>query len=1003
MSARLVHVVNPAAPHIGMRVYEFDEPLGALDALDRAGWKIPATTVLVRDGKPVKRIDWNAMPIIDGEIVALVTFPGKKGGSQILAIVAEIAMMIIAPGIGEAVAGALEGIIGNTAAGIAGALAIGGFMIGGNLLISALMPKPKAPQQQEVSPTYQLGAQTNQARLTQMVPECFGRMQHVLDLAAEPYSSYSDNQQQLRQLFNLGKGDYEIEQVSIGDAVIWQEGNYTGIFPEILLEFVPPGGSVTLIDDNVVTSPDVSSNKMIGTNEKGWGWIGPFVLSKPGTAAYAVEIDVLFPAGLYFQHDPPEGATVEFLFEAQAIDNSGNPTGDYFTVVEESLTLATLQPQSFTYRFNFPTPGRYRVHGRRTNAKGMTQNSPCFAVWGSMRGFLPNKGIYPDCTMMSFFATSDANLNGSSSREITVVKTRKVPIWDPDTETWSENTATRSPAWAAAYIARSSNGGSLADSRVDLAKLAALDATWASRGDNFDGIFDTQQSLYDAIQSVVQVGRTRMIMVGSTMTFVRDEQRTVPRTAFSPRTMLPETFELDYTLPDVNAVQSLAVTYIDERIWSDHQVLCKFDASDDTLETATPITFFGIVDYDHAWREGMGMIAASRYRRRAPAFRTELDGRVCQFGDLAVLSHWMPDWGYSADAVAIEEHDDGDVLTLSEPYTPPAGADDILLVLVAPDGQTWGPVPVTIVAQQAIDPRTTLVKLGGSSTVIGKYAGLDPRDWPVWSGDGLQKERCRALLGKGELTPQDVLILAMSPEDGQTTSISCILDDPRVYAADTGTPPIDPNNPDTAPSVDLVITAVSMTETNAGGGNTKCTFTFNGATDATGFYIAERTLPDGAFNIPTFYPFTPVGGISHATFNVANGATEFQIAAYNGTSQALGPYVYFRATLDGTTDTPPADLVSVTTTTHWTTGQAGVWTSTPSAGALSHIVQVQQRGLDTDPWVTVRTVEIDAPPYTYYPANELSDGGPFTHLRIGVQEKNGAGLSPDFVYSSEDT
>lgn len=998
MTARIVHVVNPVAPLIGARVFEDGSGAGVLDMLDRAAWRLPNQTLLVRGGRLVKRVDWNAAPLADGETAVLLTMPaGKGGGSQIFAIIAQIALMIVAPYI----AGTLLGLTG-----IFQSIATVAIVLAGKMLISAIMPKPKAfAPVKDQSPTYSLTPQSNAARLGQMVPEHFGRYQHVPDLAAQPYFGFVDDAEQLFELFNLGIGTYEIESVSIGDTVIWADGGYTGVMPEIVLQFVQPGDVMTLFPDNVVTSVDVSSVTMLGTNEKNYAQIGPFVLSKPGTAANRVEIDIQCPGGLFIQDgDGLTKATLEFAFQAQAIDNSGNPTGDWFTIIDETLQLAQRDAVRRTYGYNFTTPGRYRVQGQRTNTKAMGGKASDIAVWFAMRGFLPSKGIYPGCTMMALKATSDANLNSNSATQIKVLKTRMLSVWDADASEWTTDpAATRNPAAVARYIAMASNGAGLPDSRVDLAKLAQLYETWDGRGDYFDGIYDNQQSLLEAIQAAVQVGRARMIMVGSIMSFVRDEARVLPRAAFSPRNILPNSLKITYLLHDVNAVEALAVSYVDSRLWQPHTVLCKFDDSDITLEEATPIQFFGIVDYAHGWREGIAMVAASRYRRRLVEMRTELDGRVCQFGDLVSFSHYLPSWGFSADVLSIENHDDGDVLLLSEPYSVPAGQEEepILIRIATPDGQVYGPVECTIVPQDALDPRNTLVKLQGTATVAGKYAGQQPRDWPVWSAQGLQLERPRATLGQGTVAPRDALVLKMAPQDSETTTVNLVLDNPLVYAADTGTPPDDPYDPDGTPSVDLTITSAVCTETPGTGSNTNVSLRMNGAADATGYYLQHRALPDGVYSgDPQRFDGSPSGGHFDIAFSVPNGATELQLSAFN--PDGIGPVFLFRFTADGADDTAPGDVGSVNTTVHWSSGHTGTWNWSAVAGALSYVVIVQARKTILDDFVNVRTVEIDAPPYSYYPANETQDGGPFGWLKIGVKAKNEIGQSPDYSFSDID-
>jgi len=1007
VTARIVHVVNPAAPHVGARIYETDEPIGVLDAVELAGWRIPPKTLLVRDNKLVRRDDWNAAALNDNETAVLLTFPaGGKGGSAILTIIAQIALIVVA----TLIAGPIGTFLATSldiALNVATAIAFAVIMIAGQLLISAFMPKPKAlPSTPQQSPTYSLNAQSNQARLAQMVPEHFGRFLHVPDLASQPWFNFTDDKQNLYELFNLGVGSFEINEVHIGDNPIWKDGAYTGTFPEIQLEFVPPGSSVTLFPDNVVTSGDISGVTLLGTNEADYGYLGPFVVSKPGTAAIAVEIDIQLPEGLFFQGDHGiENATVAFTFEAQQIDNSGTPVGDFFSILTLTLTLAQRDAVRRTYRHDFETPARYRIRAKRTNQKKTGGQTADLLIWLAMRGFLPSQGVYPGCTMMALMATATSNLNSNSADQIKVLKTRKLPMWNKVSQAFDAAAPTRSIAAAAIYAATSDNGGKLPATprRIDLDKLADLDPIWTERGDFFDGVFDSQQSLLEAIQAIVQVGRTRMVMAGSTMTFVRDEPRTIPHAGFSPRNILPNSLQITYAMHDVNTVDALTINYVDARIWQPHSVLCKFDDSDATLETAPQLSIFGITDYAHAWREGIYMVAANRYRRRIVDFQTELEGRACMFGDLVSFSHYMPNWGFAADVTALLEDDAGDVLTLSEPYTVPEGQEEeqLLIRILSPDGQTYGPVECEIIAQEAVDPRTTLVRLLGTATIAGKYAGTHPRDWPVWSGDGLQKERPRASLGQGTVAPRDAIVIRMSPQDGVTTAVQVAIEDSRVHTADEGDPPDDPNDPGDTPVVDLTITAVTCSETDAGGGQIALTLTITGAASATYYLVKHKAFPGGSYGDPLRFNQSPVGGYATLPpFNVPAGMTQLSIVAAGDAGS--GPSVFFVLDADGVDDVPPGDVGPITTLTHWSSGNIGSWTWDAIPNVAAYGVVVWARMSDSDPWTALRGYNVATPGYTYYPAMEIADGGPWNHLRIAVHGENGAGRSPDDSYSSED-
>src|SRR5262249_53784607 len=141
---------------------------------------------------------------------------------------------------------------------------------------------------------------------------------------------------------------------------------------------------------------------------------------------------------------------------------------------------------------------------------------------------------------------------------------------------------------------------------------------------------------------------------------------------------------------------AIVVEFIDERTWTPNQVLCALPDSTLTIDTAPHIQFFGIVQRDHAWREGMHIVASSIYRRKFPSFSTEYAGRIVFCGDLIRVAHWKTKWGLSAVVLDLLKDDSGDVLTLSEPWTLDS-TDTPVIELVAPDGAVWGPVPIAIV------------------------------------------------------------------------------------------------------------------------------------------------------------------------------------------------------------------------------------------------------------------------------------------------------------------
>lgn len=884
---RLVHIPNPLMPELGLRKFDVEQGLTVSEAIAREEMRLRYSTVLYRNGALVKRSEWDLVPLAQDETAMLVTLPqgGHGGGSNALQIIGTIALI--------AAAVFVPALLGFAAGSFAAAVTSAAILVGGQYLMSALLAKPKAFNPQgTASPTYSLNAQSNAARLGEPIPELFG--QHIVypNLAAQPYSDYSNDKETIHELFCLGIGEYDIHQIRVASTVAWQDGSFTGAYPEMEIEIVPPGGAVTLFPDNVATSTEVSAITLIGTNEGGYDWSGPFAASASGTQAAQLAVDIALPSGLFSIDSQGRlvNATVSFTFEKREIDAGGAPVGSWSTLFTQSFTMASRDAIRRTLVASV-TPARYQVRGERTNAKAAGTSTADVLVWMSLRAFLPGARTYDDVTMIAVKATATDHLNGQSAQQFNVIATRVLPIYDTGTSSWGAPAATRSLAAAAAYLCRSDNGAGLADSRIDLARLfGALHTTWGSRNDNFDGIFDTRTSFWDALGAVLRCGRTAPLLAGASLSFVRDEAKSVYRTAFSPRNMLPSSFAIDYQMYDAAAADAVIVEFVDYRTWSSNQIFCALpDSTVDPDDPAVPrLQWLGITDRDHAWREGIHLAAASRYRRAFPSFRTELDGRLCFKGDLVKVSHWLPIWGASMEVLALTQDAGGDILTLSEPWSVPAGhdADTKLIMLTTPDGKPYGPVQFALLDSGG-SARQASVRLLTSADPGGRYAGQIPRAWPVWSGDGRQYERPQAVLGVASIMARDCLIVSMKPERGMTATVTCVLDDSRVYDADTGGVPTETDPPAGAADADLTITNVLLKRVSQDSGGEQVYAMVAGAPDAVSFsahwkWAGVADYGDEMVGLPRIFIFA-----SEAQ------ALSFQVRAHGGS--AIGPW--FDATL----------------------------------------------------------------------------------------------------------
>jgi hypothetical protein len=710
-------------------------------------------TVCIKNGMPVLRADWAVTPI-DG-VVLFIALPqgggGGGGGKNPLRTVLMIAVMVVATVYGGPL-GASLGFSGNLATAVGSAI----IMTAGSALVSALVPLPTPNMPSfaagggnlaQPSPTYSLQGQGNYARLAQPIPVIYGRHLVYPDLAATPYGEYQGNEQFLHQLHCIGLGEYDIEQLRIEDTPI-------ASFEEVTYQIVPPGSPVTLFNPDVVTAPEVAGQELLSG-----AWTGGFAINPADSAVTQIGIDILLPRGLYFANDAGglDSRSASWRVEGRAIDAEGNPLGDWVTLGSESLTAATTTPQRRTYLYPV-TAGRYEVRVTRLDGKDTNSRAGHEVRWGEARGYLAGGITFPDnVTLLAIRMRATDNLSQRSSRLINCIVTRKLPVWSSEAG-WSAPVPTRSIAWAFADILRASYGAKLPDARIDLAALAQLDQVWTSRGDRFDGVFDQQVTVWEALTRVARCGRAVPFLQGGIVRLVRDEARLLPVALFSPRNIVKNSLKIQYVMPGEETADAVTVEFFSSRTWKPDEVTVSLPGS----SSANPakLRLFGCTTEAHAVREGLYLAAANRYRRRIITLRTELEGLIPTYGDLIAIAHDMPSWGIGGEIVAWDAT--SQTAALSEPVAFVDGQAHVM-ALRRRDGGVSGPHAVT----------------SGSDVQQVVFANL--LDIPMETG--LSAERTHFAFGVAEQWSLLARVIAVRPR-GEQVEITCVAEHPAVHTAD---------------------------------------------------------------------------------------------------------------------------------------------------------------------------------------------------------------------------
>lgn len=787
-------------------------------------WQTPYVAFV--DGKPILRADWNLIPNEDQVLVFIdadaIPQGGGGGGSSPLRTVLMLAVMYFSGGAASSLYGAMGGtyVAANASMVLAGLQA--GIVFAGMALVNAVAPAPKTTSSQQAaalaaaSPTYSLQAQGNSARLEAAIPEHFGRHIAYPDLAANPYTEYEGNEQYLYQLLCVGRGEYDIEAIKIEDTPIEN-------FNEISYEIVPPRQVLDLFPSDVVTSievtgqtldtgvylgPFVASGAQTLANYIGIDFIaskGLYYANDDGSLA-AVSITVVVEARAVDDYGNPIGSWIELTN-----GTSYSPWSDWINYVNPSLittytangkttqvqnypadtdliqytnsggdinTLGAIpkyaqyrtrsvsyQTETFTgatttaqrYSRRYPVvPGRYEVRVKRLDTEQTSTRYGHNLLWGALRVYLvDNINTFGDVTLIGMRMRASDNLSNQASRKVNLIATRKLPVWNGSS--WSGLIATRNPAWALAYAAKQVGQN---DASIDLPGLLTLANGCISRGDNFDARFDSFISFWEAATKICGSVRAKPFIQGSVLRVVRDQAASIPVAMFSQRNIVKGSFSVNYLMPTEDTADSVDVSYFDEITWQDAKVRSTLQGS--TAEKPAKVDLFGVINRGQAWREGLYQAACNRYRRKMITFKTEMEGFIPSFLDLATIQHDMPAWGQSGEVVAWNSSTK--TLTLNEQPVFTTGTHYIAL------------------RDRGGAPRGPYACVVGSSpyeVVLSELPAITPYV-------GMDEERTHFAFGAGIAWSQPIRILTAKPVSTNQVEITAVNEDASVHTANSG-------------------------------------------------------------------------------------------------------------------------------------------------------------------------------------------------------------------------
>lgn len=517
-----------------------------------------------------------------------------------------------------------------------------------SLVVFLIFGKPKKPKDaSNPDPVYSLNGGQNMPRLGEPIPAIYGKVITYPDSISPPYSFFAGNDMYIDQILCLGQGEFEIHDMLISDTpasalspdvmfwvpfASWQHTQRMGVIE-----------TATGVRENVLTSLEVSDQELSGEGTATAA--GPFITSNPGFPGTLVEVDFVWPNGLYTMHEDGtfHGKEVNFTVTAEQIDDNNNPTG---TVISVPIAHSddTNTPRRVTWSFGVPL-GRYRVKVERITPVDPSNRIQSTFNWTGLKFQLANTPgpVYGDTTLIAVRIKATNGISSDAANKLRASVTRKLLKHGS-----GPFEATRSPVDA--YIDAAINptyGLGRPLTSIDVATLVALEAHWTPTYAKFDAIFNQKTTFWDALTIILQPVATVPVRTGKLLSAVCDGKKIAPMQLFADTNMIDGTFQARYEFSRPGEFQGIQVEYRDPTNFA--QAFAQYPPGAIDLEN---VNLFGCTDKTIAEQYARLLWQRHLRLRQFASFETEMEGRIPLVGSRVLVSTTAVAWGESGEVVS---------------------------------------------------------------------------------------------------------------------------------------------------------------------------------------------------------------------------------------------------------------------------------------------------------------------------------------------------------------
>lgn len=480
---------------------------------------------------------------------------------------------------------------------------------------------------------------------------------------------------------------------------------------------------------------------------------GPFVTSNPGYPGNYIEVDFVFPGGIYTLDKNGNfiSRLMSIQVSAEPIDDNNVPIGAAI-VQTFDFSNATNTPQRITRGFIVPM-GRYKVKVNRMTPPPANNKTVDTFTWTGLKFLLqqPTTPVYGLTTLIAIRLRATNGVASDAANKIQVICTRRLRRVSQG----GAVATTRSPADAFFDICTNTTYGlGRPVENVDTAALTALEAHWGPNYAKFDGIFNSRTTVWDALTVVLQPVVATPVRTGKMISAVSDGRKIAPMQMFSDANMVKGSFQASYSFDRPGEYAGYQIEYRDQINFLPAYVQYPVDAVD--LEN---VTLFGCTDRTIAQQYAKLLWQKKLRLRQFCTFETDMEGFIPQVGSRVLVSTNAVSWGLSGEVI---EALDSNTLQLDR-HIDLDNYQDPFIVLRDDNGTPTGKIAIT----QGVYADSVILAVPIPIIISEMLGDRRPTEWAI--GDIYQRVK-------------DFTIQTVDHSGTTTTKVSAVIYDERAWA-----------------------------------------------------------------------------------------------------------------------------------------------------------------------------------------------------------------------------